>query len=126
MPAVEAAALGTPVIASDIDTHREILGDSAIFVSPRDKAAWFTSVEALAAAPHGSGVKARFHEQSWNKHFSEVEERLVLEPDVAKEDLRPYEYIVVTTKNVPDIHPTVVELIEPAITPSGSGWRRAR
>ncbi|CZR59699.1 related to ketopantoate reductase [Phialocephala subalpina] len=32
------------------------------------------------------------------------------------EDLVPFEFIVVTTKNIADIHPTVAELIAPAVT----------
>jgi len=37
---------------------------------------------------------------------------------VAQENLPPYDYIVVATKNCPDIPPTVVELIRPALLPS--------
>ncbi|KAL4961598.1 ketopantoate reductase family protein [Aspergillus stella-maris] len=38
-------------------------------------------------------------------------------PDVAKEGLPPFDYIVTTTKNCPDISPTLAELIAPAATP---------
>lgn len=38
-------------------------------------------------------------------------------PDVAKENLVPFDFIVVTTKNLPEIQPTVADIIEPAITP---------
>lgn len=38
-------------------------------------------------------------------------------PDVVKESLPPYDYIVTTTKNLPDIPPTLVSLITPAVTP---------
>ncbi|KZF19091.1 2-dehydropantoate 2-reductase family protein [Xylona heveae TC161] len=38
-------------------------------------------------------------------------------PDVAKENLRPFDYIICTTKNLPDIPPTVTDLIRPAVTP---------
>ncbi|KAF7185179.1 hypothetical protein HII31_13454 [Pseudocercospora fuligena] len=38
-------------------------------------------------------------------------------PDVAKEGLEPYDYVLVTTKNVPDVKPTVADLIEPAVVP---------
>lgn len=31
-------------------------------------------------------------------------------------DTKPYDFIVVTTKNVADVHPTVAELIAPAVT----------
>jgi glycosyltransferase involved in cell wall biosynthesis len=36
MPVLEAMVAGCPVIASDIGVHREIAGDAAIFVEPRD------------------------------------------------------------------------------------------
>lgn len=38
-------------------------------------------------------------------------------PNVAKEQLEPFEYMVVTTKNIPDVKPTVLDIITPAITP---------
>jgi ketopantoate reductase len=38
-------------------------------------------------------------------------------PDVSKDDLPPFDYIVTTTKNCPDISPTLQELIRPAVTP---------
>jgi glycosyltransferase involved in cell wall biosynthesis len=34
LPPLEALALGTPVVASDIDVHREVLGDAALLVPP--------------------------------------------------------------------------------------------
>lgn len=36
MPVLEAMVAGCPVIASDIGVHREIAGDAAIYVEPRD------------------------------------------------------------------------------------------
>lgn len=41
-------------------------------------------------------------------------------PDVSGEQLPPFDYIVVTTKNVPDVGPAVEELIAPAVTPGTS------
>lgn len=38
-------------------------------------------------------------------------------PDVSKGDVPPFDYILVTTKNVPDIPPTVADIISPAVTP---------
>lgn len=38
-------------------------------------------------------------------------------PNVAEEGIKPFDFIVVTTKNVPDVKPTVSEIIEPAVTP---------
>ena len=36
---------------------------------------------------------------------------------MAAESLPPYDFIVVTTKNIADVHPTVAEIIAPAVTP---------
>lgn len=41
-------------------------------------------------------------------------------PNVIGNSLQPFEYIVVTTKNIPDIRPNVLDLIEPAVTPGVS------
>jgi len=38
LPAVEAAACGTPVVLSDIPPHRETMGEDALFFPPRDAA----------------------------------------------------------------------------------------
>lgn len=39
-------------------------------------------------------------------------------PDASVQGFKPFDYIVVTTKNVADIPPTVAELIAPAVTPA--------
>ncbi|KAJ5082326.1 ApbA-domain-containing protein [Penicillium argentinense] len=38
-------------------------------------------------------------------------------PDVSKGDVPSFDYIIVTTKNIPDVPPTVEDLIAPAVTP---------
>ncbi|SCO76439.1 related to ketopantoate reductase [Fusarium oxysporum] len=38
-------------------------------------------------------------------------------PDVFEGDIAPFDYILVTTKNIPDIKPTVADIIAPAVTP---------
>lgn len=38
-------------------------------------------------------------------------------PDITKENLPPYDYIVTVTKNCPDIPPSLQSLIAPAVTP---------
>lgn len=38
-------------------------------------------------------------------------------PDVAKQNLPPFDFILLTTKNIPDISPTVADVIAPAVTP---------
>ena len=38
-------------------------------------------------------------------------------PDIVKEDVEPFDFVLVTTKNIPDVRPTVADIIEPAILP---------
>lgn len=38
-------------------------------------------------------------------------------PDVTKEGLQPFDFVFVATKNIADVHPTVSEIIAPAVTP---------
>ncbi|KAK9783805.1 putative 2-dehydropantoate 2-reductase [Seiridium cardinale] len=38
-------------------------------------------------------------------------------PDVVKENLQPFDFVLVTTKNIADIPPSVSDLIKPAVTP---------
>ncbi|KAN0108203.1 2-dehydropantoate 2-reductase family [Hyaloscypha variabilis] len=37
-------------------------------------------------------------------------------PDTSKESIKPFDFIVVTTKNIADVSPTVAEIIAPAVT----------
>ena len=48
LPVVEAQALGTPVIASDIPSHREIAGPGTVLVDPLDGPGWQTAIERAA------------------------------------------------------------------------------
>ena len=41
-------------------------------------------------------------------------------PNVEQEGLQPFDYIVVSTKNIPDVRPNVLDIIEPAVTPATS------
>jgi glycosyltransferase involved in cell wall biosynthesis len=50
LPIVEALAVGTPVIASNIRAHREIAGGLARLIDPLDGAAWREAILDLAAA----------------------------------------------------------------------------
>jgi glycosyltransferase involved in cell wall biosynthesis len=71
LPIVEAAALGTPVIASDIAAHREVGHPATMFVDPIDGPGWEAAVMALLnAGPSrltGTDGYANF---TWSDYFS--------------------------------------------------------
>lgn len=48
---LEAAQSATPLVLSDIPTFRELWDGAAVFVPPRDAAAWRDALQALLAAP---------------------------------------------------------------------------
>ncbi len=51
LPPLEAMAAGTPVIASDLAAHREILGDAARLVAPLDDAALAAAILDIVTSP---------------------------------------------------------------------------
>ncbi len=51
LPLVEALAMGTPVVASDIPVFREVAADAAVFLPPDDAPAWKRALAELAADP---------------------------------------------------------------------------
>jgi glycosyltransferase involved in cell wall biosynthesis len=48
IPIIEALALGTPVIASDLPSHREVGGSQVTYVSPIDGIGWLSAIYAHA------------------------------------------------------------------------------
>jgi glycosyltransferase involved in cell wall biosynthesis len=46
LPIIEALALGTPVIASDLPAHREAGGESVTYLSPIDGLGWLAAIKA--------------------------------------------------------------------------------
>jgi glycosyltransferase involved in cell wall biosynthesis len=51
LPLAEALALGTPVLASSIEAHREVGGDHAEYLDPLDGGAWLQALRDYAATP---------------------------------------------------------------------------
>lgn len=72
LPIVEAMACGTPVVTSNIGSAREIAGDAAIFVDPRDTRGIAEAMLAILANPslgmrmRGAGLD-RAREFSWDE-----------------------------------------------------------
>jgi glycosyltransferase involved in cell wall biosynthesis len=56
MVALEAMAVGRPVVVSDIPAHREVCGDAAFYAPPGDAEAW---VRAVTEARRASGERGR-------------------------------------------------------------------
>jgi glycosyltransferase involved in cell wall biosynthesis len=72
LPALEAAACGCPVIASDIDALREILGDAAAYAEKGNIEAWRQAIEQLSVEDElDSSCRAKLHERacafSWDR-----------------------------------------------------------
>lgn len=71
LPLVEAMALGTPVIASDIPIFREVGGDAAAYVDPASPAEFAAAVQKLRDDAHWQQVSrhsvARAREFSWDE-----------------------------------------------------------
>jgi glycosyltransferase involved in cell wall biosynthesis len=60
LPALEALACGTPVVASDLPAHREVLGDQAELTPPGDPAALAAALARVLDDPgDGQGRAAR-------------------------------------------------------------------
>lgn len=68
LPAVEASALGVPLIASDIPVHRELVPDAQL-IDPLDGLGWLDALEKATRRP----PKARpYAPPTWDAHFAEV------------------------------------------------------
>ncbi|WP_047453087.1 glycosyltransferase family 1 protein [Rhizobium rhizogenes] len=80
MPITEALALRTPVIASNITSHREAAGiDEATFLDPLDGLSWRAAVDAITASPlRRTRISAA---NRWDMHFGDLE--TLIESDVA-------------------------------------------
>ena len=59
LPLVEAMACGTPVIASNVASMPEVLGDAGILIDPSDEDAW---TEAIVELLSGGETRARLRE----------------------------------------------------------------
>lgn len=76
LPAVEASALGVPLIASDIPAHRELV-PGAWLIDPLDGLGWLDALEQATRHP----MKAPpYRAPTWERHFAEVAQRVGLVP----------------------------------------------
>ncbi|MEL7091416.1 MAG: glycosyltransferase, partial [Pseudomonadota bacterium] len=72
LPAVEAAALGTPVVANDLPVYREVLGDIPIYASVSDRYLWINKVRALAETARDEATQKQYMPPTWADHFKTV------------------------------------------------------
>jgi len=77
LPAVEALAMGAPVIASDIPVHRELAG-GAVLIDPLDGPGWLAAI--AAATARASEPRRPRIAPTWERHFAIVGEALGLGP----------------------------------------------
>lgn len=73
LPPVEAAVLGTPVIASDLPALRETLADLPVYLSPTDSYSWKKAIKSrIEAGRSGAGGARGFIAPLWDEHFKVV------------------------------------------------------
>jgi len=77
LPIIEALAVGTPVIASDLPAHREIAGDLAVYHDPTDETGWLKDICMFA---DGAGPAAEIRRRvsdyqplTWRQYFARIE-----------------------------------------------------
>jgi glycosyltransferase involved in cell wall biosynthesis len=74
LPAVEASALGVPLIASDIPAHRELVPEARL-IDPLDGLGWLDALEAATRQPPKAPP---YTAPTWERHFAEVAARVGL------------------------------------------------
>ncbi|MDZ4093337.1 MAG: glycosyltransferase, partial [Paracoccaceae bacterium] len=77
LPLVEAAALGVPVVCSDLPVFREILDSYPVYLDPADNNSWMETIAKLTlAARQRGGDKAKTGQRraspDWADHFNAV------------------------------------------------------
>ena len=78
LPAVEAMAMGVPLIASDIEAHRELV-PKAKLIDPLDGPRW---LKAIGLAARGDTQAPTFKPPTWSAHFRTVAEALQMRPGI--------------------------------------------
>lgn len=77
LPIIEALAVGTPVIASDLAAHREAGGSFATYLSPLDGLGWLSAIQAHAFDEGSAPVRrkiAQYRPQTPADYFRKIEQ----------------------------------------------------
>lgn len=120
MPVAEALALGTPVIASRIDAHREITRGATTLLDPLDGGDWLKAIEAHAARhgsrrPHSTRWVTR-PPWTWPDHFHALERLMAADRKVASQS---------RTIESGDLAYDAARWASPSpVTPSLTGWSK--
>lgn len=77
LPPAEAAALKTPVLCSDLDVYKEVLGDYPVYVDADDSYLWKSTITMLASKKARQSSRAQAAQASislptWEDHFNLV------------------------------------------------------
>ena len=75
LPPIEAAALGVPVVCSDLPVIREVLGDIPVYLDATERYQWKQSIESLLKGQskgRSSDVSGAFIPPTWDDHFNIV------------------------------------------------------
>jgi glycosyltransferase involved in cell wall biosynthesis len=77
LPIIEALAVGTPVIASDLPAHREIAGNLAVYRRPPDVQGWLADI-CMFADGYGAATEIRrrvaaYRPTTWGGYFTRIE-----------------------------------------------------
>lgn len=78
LPLIEALALGTPVIASNLNVFKEIAGNIPEYIDPLDAITWhntileYTNNNSLKRTLQVKRLES-FHVPTWEKHFQDVD-----------------------------------------------------
>jgi glycosyltransferase involved in cell wall biosynthesis len=73
-PIIEALALGTPVIASDIAAHREAGGPHVTYLSPIDGVGWLSAIR--SHVQHRSALRAKlanYQARTWDQYVRQLD-----------------------------------------------------
>jgi glycosyltransferase involved in cell wall biosynthesis len=69
LPAVEALALGTPVLCSNMATFREILHENAVYIDDSDPQMWEEHIIRWSKQPRHARQVCDFETPTWAAHF---------------------------------------------------------
>ena len=72
LPALEAAALGVPVLVNDLPVFKETLGNIAIYAPVSDRYLWIKEVNNLKNINRQKGSDPAFEPPTWSDHFKTV------------------------------------------------------